>query len=112
MRLQDWFGARTFCPLLPGMYKSAVTVLGPYAAQQAGSCICALTAAAPHAGVHWVMLGWTKTRDFDLDWLRKDLAAVDRAHTPWLVAVIHPPWCAPGARSASAQDLQVLGFRV
>ena len=35
---------------------------------------CGLTLAPPHAGVHWVMLGWTKTRDFNLTWLRKDLA--------------------------------------
>ena len=42
------------------------------------------------------MLGWTKTKDFNLTWLRKDLAAVDRERTPWLIAVIHPPWCAPG----------------
>ena len=40
------------------------------------------------------MLGWTKTKDFDLTWLRKDLAAVDRERTPWLIAVIHPPWYA------------------
>ena len=33
-----------------------------------------VTLAVPHAGVHWVMLGWTKTKDFDLTWLRKDLA--------------------------------------
>ena len=53
-----------------------------------------LTLVAPHAGVHWVMLGWNKTKDFNLAWLRKDLAAVDRARTPWLIAVIHPPWYA------------------
>ena len=40
------------------------------------------------------MLGWNKTKDFNLAWLRKDLAAVDRARTPWLIAVIHPPWYA------------------
>ncbi|KAK9839253.1 hypothetical protein WJX81_004396 [Elliptochloris bilobata] len=44
------------------------------------------------AGVHWVMLGWTKTKEHNLDWLRADLAAVERARTPWLIAVIHPPW--------------------
>ena len=64
---------------------------------------CGLTLAAPHAGVHWVMLGWTKTKDFNLTWLRKDLAAVDRERTPWLIAVIHPPWCAP----ATNHSLQI-----
>ena len=27
-------------------------------------------------------------------WLRRDLASVDRARTPWLIAVMHAPWCA------------------
>ncbi|BGP42811.1 hypothetical protein JCM10450v2_006926 [Rhodotorula kratochvilovae] len=27
-----------------------------------------------------------------VDWLKKDLAAVDRAKTPWVVAMIHRPW--------------------
>ncbi|KAK9805338.1 hypothetical protein WJX73_003577 [Symbiochloris irregularis] len=47
------------------------------------------------AGVHFVMLG--TYADFDehseqLAWLRKDLAAVDRSRTPWLVAGMHAPW--------------------
>lgn len=47
------------------------------------------------AGVHWVMLA--SYDDFSPDseqyqWLERDLAAVDRRRTPWLVAVLHAPW--------------------
>ena len=28
-------------------------------------------------------------------WLKQDLASVDRAKTPWLIALWHTPWCAP-----------------
>ncbi|GJP53861.1 hypothetical protein CLOM_g12986 [Closterium sp. NIES-68] len=47
------------------------------------------------AGVHWVMLN--SYSDFEPDsvqgqWLKRDLAGVDRSRTPWLVAVVHAPW--------------------
>lgn len=38
-------------------------------------------------------------------WLRADLAAVDRARTPWLIVVTHPPWYAP-CKLLSSPDLQ------
>ena len=46
-------------------------------------------------GVHWLML--SSYTDFSanspqLQWLRADLAVVDRAVTPWLLAVLHAPW--------------------
>lgn len=46
-------------------------------------------------GVHWLMLG--SYADFGPDsdqyrWLQEDLASVDRARTPWLIAVLHAPW--------------------
>nr|DAD48588.1 TPA_asm: hypothetical protein HUJ06_018525 [Nelumbo nucifera] len=47
------------------------------------------------AGVHVVMLG--SYTDFDAGsaqykWLHADLAKVDRARTPWIVALLHAPW--------------------
>lgn len=47
------------------------------------------------AGVHVLMLG--SYTDFDgssaqYKWLQADLAKVDRAKTPWLIAVLHAPW--------------------
>ena len=50
------------------------------------------------AGVHFVMLG--SYVDFVSDkeaakqvaWLKKDLATIDRARTPFLVGVLHAPW--------------------
>ncbi|CAK7339625.1 unnamed protein product [Dovyalis caffra] len=47
------------------------------------------------AGVHVIMLG--SYADFDPNseqykWLQADLGKVDRAKTPWLVAIIHSPW--------------------
>ncbi|XP_010532805.1 PREDICTED: purple acid phosphatase 23 isoform X2 [Tarenaya hassleriana] len=46
-------------------------------------------------GVHFVMLG--AYVDFNrtgaqYEWLKEDLARVDRTVTPWLVAAMHPPW--------------------
>ncbi len=26
------------------------------------------------------------------DWLKADLAAVDRSRTPWLLVIVHAPW--------------------
>lgn len=47
------------------------------------------------AGAHILMLG--SYTDFDAGsaqykWLEADLAKVDRAKTPWLVALLHAPW--------------------
>ncbi|XVF55692.1 hypothetical protein PTKIN_Ptkin06aG0057300 [Pterospermum kingtungense] len=47
------------------------------------------------AGVHVIMLG--SYTDFDPDsdqykWLQADLAKINRAKTPWIVALIHAPW--------------------
>lgn len=47
------------------------------------------------AGVHVVMLG--SYTDYDeysnqYAWLKADLASVDRAKTPWLIALFHVPW--------------------
>ncbi|TYH82092.1 hypothetical protein ES332_D02G047700v1 [Gossypium tomentosum] len=46
-------------------------------------------------GIHFVMLGgytdYNKSGD-QYQWLKKDLAKVDRKVTPWLVATWHPPW--------------------
>ncbi|KAF6165982.1 hypothetical protein GIB67_012879, partial [Kingdonia uniflora] len=47
------------------------------------------------SGVHVVMLG--SYTDFDAKsaqykWLEAELAKVDRARTPWIVAVFHTPW--------------------
>ncbi|KAH1096211.1 hypothetical protein J1N35_013132 [Gossypium stocksii] len=46
-------------------------------------------------GIHFVMLGgyadYNKSGD-QYQWLKKDLAEVDRKVTPWLVATWHPPW--------------------
>jgi hypothetical protein len=47
------------------------------------------------AGVHVLMLG--SYTDFDSNsaqykWLQADLAKVDRAKTPWLIAMLHAPW--------------------
>lgn len=50
------------------------------------------------AGAHVVMLGSYAPYLEDSEqfaWLRRDLASVDRARTPWLIAVMHAPWCAP-----------------
>lgn len=50
--------------------------------------------AAGHA-VHVVMLGSYAPFDASSDqyrWLAKDLAAVDRTATPWLVVLLHAPW--------------------
>ncbi len=54
--------------------------------------------AVPRAGVHWVMMGSYVPYGEDsaqAAWLRADLAAVDRARTPWVIAVMHSPWCGP-----------------
>ena len=32
-----------------------------------------------------------------MEWLKKDLAAVDRSKTPWVVAMSHFPMCLPPA---------------
>ncbi|TYH82268.1 purple acid phosphatase 15 isoform X2 [Gossypium raimondii] len=49
-------------------------------------------------GIHFVMLGgytdYNKSGD-QYQWLKKDLAKVDRKVTPWLVATWHPPWFMP-----------------
>ncbi|KAL9827913.1 Purple acid phosphatase 15 [Arabidopsis thaliana] len=46
-------------------------------------------------GIHFVMLGayiaYDKSAE-QYEWLKKDLAKVDRSVTPWLVASWHPPW--------------------
>ncbi|XP_068661549.1 purple acid phosphatase 22-like [Aristolochia californica] len=47
------------------------------------------------AGAHIIMLG--SYSDFDsksaqYKWLKKDLAAVNRTRTPWLIVLIHAPW--------------------
>ncbi|KAL4182569.1 hypothetical protein AMTRI_Chr11g150760 [Amborella trichopoda] len=47
------------------------------------------------SGVHVLMLG--SYTDFNqgsaqYQWLRSDLAKVDRKRTPWLIALIHAPW--------------------
>ncbi|XVF55691.1 hypothetical protein PTKIN_Ptkin06aG0057200 [Pterospermum kingtungense] len=47
------------------------------------------------AGVHVIMLG--SYTDFDPDsdqykWLQVDLGKINRAKTPWIVALIHAPW--------------------
>ncbi|XP_024361946.1 purple acid phosphatase 18 isoform X2 [Physcomitrium patens] len=47
------------------------------------------------AGVHVLMLG--SYTDFDTEseqykWLQVDLAKVNRAKTPWLIAMLHAPW--------------------
>ncbi|XP_052882305.1 purple acid phosphatase 15-like [Gossypium arboreum] len=46
-------------------------------------------------GIHFVMLGgyadYNKSGD-QYQWLKKDLAKVDRKVTSWLVATWHPPW--------------------
>ncbi|KAF8715497.1 hypothetical protein HU200_027152 [Digitaria exilis] len=50
---------------------------------------------AAGAAVHVVMLGSYAAFDAGSDqyrWLARDLAAVDRRATPWLVAVLHAPW--------------------
>lgn len=46
-------------------------------------------------GIHFIMLGAYISYDQSSDqynWLEGDLSSVDRATTPWLVAVWHPPW--------------------
>ncbi|KAJ4723019.1 Purple acid phosphatase [Melia azedarach] len=46
-------------------------------------------------GIHFIMLGAYTSFDKSGDqykWLEKDLAKVDRAVTPWLVATWHSPW--------------------
>ncbi|KAL1211928.1 Purple acid phosphatase 15 [Cardamine amara subsp. amara] len=46
-------------------------------------------------GIHFIMLGayiaYDKSAE-QYEWLKKDLAEVDRSVTPWLVASWHPPW--------------------
>lgn len=27
-------------------------------------------------------------------WLQRDLAAIDRSRTPWVIVGMHAPWCA------------------
>ncbi|EFN50589.1 hypothetical protein CHLNCDRAFT_15847, partial [Chlorella variabilis] len=47
------------------------------------------------AGAHVVMLGSYVAYDQaspQYAWLLRDLAAVDRSRTPWVVAVQHAPW--------------------
>jgi acid phosphatase type 7 len=47
------------------------------------------------AGAHILMLGSYVDFDHSSDqyaWLKQELAAVDRARTPWLIAVLHAPW--------------------
>ncbi|KAF3325366.1 purple acid phosphatase 18-like protein [Carex littledalei] len=47
------------------------------------------------AGVHVVMLGSYTDYDKESDqynWLKRDLAKVDRKKTPWLIVVLHAPW--------------------
>eukprot|EP00271_Cylindrocystis_brebissonii_P015674 TRINITY_DN38638_c0_g1_i1.p1 TRINITY_DN38638_c0_g1~~TRINITY_DN38638_c0_g1_i1.p1 ORF type:complete len:661 (-),score=50.59 TRINITY_DN38638_c0_g1_i1:630-2567(-) len=46
-------------------------------------------------GAHFLMLG--SYADYSpgseqYEWLKKDLAKVDRSKTPWLIAVLHAPW--------------------
>lgn len=46
-------------------------------------------------GVHWLFLGsYTaySPSSPQMQWLQKDLAAVDRRVTPWIFAVLHAPW--------------------
>ncbi|GLJ53723.1 hypothetical protein SUGI_1146390 [Cryptomeria japonica] len=46
-------------------------------------------------GIHFIMLGAYVNYNkigMQYDWLKKDLANVDRQVTPWLVASWHPPW--------------------
>ncbi|XP_057958200.1 purple acid phosphatase 15-like [Malania oleifera] len=46
-------------------------------------------------GIHFIMLGTYTSYDRSSDqykWLQRDLAAVDRKVTPWLVATWHAPW--------------------
>ena len=55
------------------------------------------------AGVHWVMMGSYAPYGEDsgqAQWLRADLASVDRAHTPWVIAVMHSPWCTAASPAA------------
>lgn len=45
--------------------------------------------------VHFLMLGSYAPHDRDSEqyrWLLQDLAHLDRAKTPWLVAAMHCPW--------------------
>ena len=48
------------------------------------------------AGAHVMMIGsygdWQKNSP-QVAWLRADISKVDRAITPWLLAVFHAPWC-------------------
>ena len=37
----------------------------------------------------------TAAGSLQLAWLEKELAAVDRRRTPWLVVMMHAPWYAP-----------------
>ena len=46
--------------------------------------------------VHFIMLcSYADFSDASIQaqWLRSDLARVDRKKTPWLIAVWHTPWC-------------------
>ena len=57
------------------------------------------------AGVHVVMLGSYIDYEGDganatqIAWLKADLAKLDRRRTPWLVGVLHAPWCTRQPRS-------------
>lgn len=47
------------------------------------------------AGVHWITL--SNYHDFtsgspQYDWLKADLAAIDRTTTPWVFVNTHAPW--------------------
>ena len=45
--------------------------------------------------MHIIMLGcYTDYRadSEQVEWLKQDLASVDRGRTPWLIAGMHAPW--------------------
>jgi hypothetical protein len=47
------------------------------------------------AGMHIIMLGCYTDYGADseqLEWLKQDLASVDRGRTPWLIVGMHAPW--------------------
>ena len=50
------------------------------------------------AGVHWITL--SNYHDFtsgspQYNWLKADLAAIDRTVTPWVMVNTHAPWWVP-----------------
>ncbi|CAI7777272.1 unnamed protein product [Closterium sp. NIES-54] len=91
--------------VIPGNHEieSLPGLVRPFTAYNARWTMPAAESASPSnlfysfesAGVHWVMLN--SYSDFEPDsiqgqWLKNDLAGVDRSRTPWLVAVVHAPW--------------------